>query len=103
MWDREQEALPVLGKLEPREGRRRHLRRPRPVDGRAEQRATARPSRAARLVEESRSVGTQLVALDAVLDLARRRLRGEVRRPQLDAEVPLLGMLHDVEDAVARD
>src|SRR5207248_1417519 len=62
-----------------------------------------RPSRAASLVEEGCAVRTELVAVDTVLDLPRRVLRGEIRRPQLDAEVALFGMLDDVEDAVAGD
>src|ERR1700674_2149519 len=79
------------------------MRRRGALPGTAEVRAAPRTAGAARLVEERHAVGRELVPVHAVVDLLRRRSGGQIGRPQLDAEIALLRVLRDVQDAVARD
>src|SRR5207253_3290784 len=95
----QEDALPVAREIESGYVGGEHFRRAT-GEGRAEQGATPRPSRAARLVIERRAGGRERPAVDPLVEAARLQTpRGEVRAPELELEIALLWRLDEIQHA----
>src|SRR2546426_10973569 len=98
----QEDAPPVAREIESGCVGGEHFRRAT-SERRAEQRATPRPSRAARLVIERRAVGRERRAVDPFVEAARLEAgRGEVHRPEVELEIALLWGRGGVKHAAPR-